>query len=88
MPSIFAQSVTFGSGRFLEFFQIAVQHLVDQARFSRARYAGDADEHAQGNLDVDVLQIVGAGAGDLDATRCSSGLRLRAGNGIVLRWLR
>ena len=66
MPSILAQSVTFGSGRFLEFFYIAIQNLVDQARFSRAGHTGDADEHAQRNLDVDIFQIVGARAFDLD----------------------
>ena len=88
MPSILAQSVTFARGRFFELFYIAVQNLVDQARFPRAGYAGDADEHAQRNFDVDIFQIVGARAFDLDRRAAPASLRLRAGNGIVLRWLR
>src|SRR5579884_684194 len=35
-----------------------VKDVVDQRRFSRARYAGHCDEHAERNRHVDVFQIV------------------------------
>ena len=76
MPSMLGAIGDVRSGRFFEFFQIAMEHFVDQARFARARYAGDADEHAERNLDVDVFEIVGAGAADLDRALRNSGLRL------------
>ena len=48
--------------------QIAAQGLdedvVDQRAFARAGNAGDADEQAERDLDVDVLQIVVRGAAD------------------------
>ncbi len=83
-----AQSIDARRRRFLELFQIAMEHFVDQTRFARARNAGDADQQAEGNLDVDIFEIVGAGAADLDRALRDCGLRWRAGNGIVLRWLR
>ena len=39
-----------------------VQDLVDQRRLARARHAGDAGEQAEGELDVDVGQVVLPGA--------------------------
>src|ERR1700709_687669 len=38
---------------------------VDQRALARARHAGDDDEHAERDVDVDVPQIVGAGAAHL-----------------------
>ena len=43
-----------------------VQDLVDQRGFAAAGHAGDAGERPQGDVDVDVLQIVGRGAFDRD----------------------
>ena len=43
-----------------------VEHLVDERRLARARHAGDAAEHAERDLDVDVLQVVLRGALDRD----------------------
>src|SRR5690606_41993414 len=39
--------------------------LVDQRTLPRARHAGDDDEDAEGNVDVDVLQIVRRRVADL-----------------------
>ena len=39
-----------------------VEHLVDQARLAAPAYAGDADQLAQGEAHVDLLQVVLAGA--------------------------
>ena len=38
--------------------QLLVQDLVDQAALARARYAGDAGEHAQREGHIDVAQVV------------------------------
>ena len=40
------------------------QNVVDQRALARAGNAGDADEHAQRNLDVDALEVVVRGAAD------------------------
>ena len=39
---------------------------VDQRALARAGHAGDDDQHAERDVDVDVLQVVGAGAADLE----------------------
>ena len=38
---------------------------VDQRALARAGHAGDDDQHAERDVDVDVLQVVGVGAADL-----------------------
>ena len=52
-----------------------VEHLVDQRRLARARHAGDAAEHAERHLDVDVLEVVLRRAADLDVARRRAPLR-------------
>src|SRR5712691_4313409 len=44
----------------------AIENVVDQSGFSGARDARDNGEHAQRQVDVDFLEIVGARAKDLD----------------------
>jgi len=41
-----------------------IQGVIDERAFARARYAGDAYKDAQWNIDIDVLQVVSAGAPD------------------------
>ena len=41
-----------------------VQHLVDERALARAADAGDGDERAEREGDVDVLEVVLAGAAD------------------------
>ena len=47
----------------------AGHRAVDQRALARAGHAGDHDEHAERDVDVDVLQVVGAGAADLERAR-------------------
>ena len=55
-----------------------VKHIVNQRRFTRAGDAGHASEHAERNIDIDVFEIVLAGADDSDRRlRLSSLLRNR-----------
>ena len=50
------------------------QDVVDQRDFARAADAGDADEQAERDLDVDVLEVVVPGADDREAPcRCAAG---------------
>ena len=49
--------------------QRAIEDLVDQRRLARAADAGDGDQHAERNLDVDVLEVVLARAFDDDRCR-------------------
>ena len=41
-----------------------IQGVIDERAFARARYASDAYKDAQWNIDIDVLQVVSAGASD------------------------
>src|SRR5205085_1546762 len=43
-----------------------VEHFVDERRLARARYAGDAREHPERHVHVDLAQVVFARAEDLD----------------------
>ena len=58
------------------------QNVVDQRALARAGHAGDADERAQRNLDVDVLEIVVLGADDPQPA-CRRSARRLAGTSIV-----
>ena len=49
--------------------EIPVEDVVDERRFAGTGNAGDAGENAERNVDVDVLEIVLARAGDLDRPR-------------------
>src|SRR4029077_16405273 len=40
------------------------ESLVDQGALAGAGHAGDRDEHAGGDVDADVLEVVGAGVAD------------------------
>ena len=62
MPVMLAQSVDAGSWRFFELLQIAMNHFVDQTRFTGAGHPGDADEHPERNFHVDVFKVIGPGA--------------------------
>ena len=53
--------------------QIPVKHVVDQRGFAGAGDAGDAVENAERDLDVEILQIVFARAGDSDRGRSICG---------------
>jgi len=59
-----------GAGRFLRAIEFlregAVQNVVDQSGLARAGDAGDYGEQAEGESDIDIFEIVGAGAEDLD----------------------
>src|SRR6185312_1774968 len=46
--------------------QPLTENLVDERAFARTADAGDADEHAEGNVDGHVLQVVLAGADDAE----------------------
>ncbi len=52
--------------------QISVKHVVNQRRFAGTGNAGHAGENAERKIDIDVLQIVLARAGDLDRRRSIS----------------
>ena len=43
-----------------------VEDLMDEGGFAGAADAGDADEEAEGNVDVDAAKVVDAGAGELE----------------------
>ena len=45
---------------------------VDQRALARARHPGDDDQHAERDVDVDVLQVVGAGAAHVQALPMAS----------------
>ena len=45
--------------------ECAGERIDDERAFAGAADAGDADEQAKRNFDVDVLQVVGGGAGEL-----------------------
>ena len=46
--------------------EVGLEGLVDEGGFAAAAHAGDADEHAEGNLDGDILQVVAPGADDAE----------------------
>ena len=46
--------------------QIPIKDVVNQGRFAGTGNAGDAGENAERKIDIDILQIVLARAGDLD----------------------
>ena len=46
--------------------KISIKHIVNQGGFAGTGNAGDAGENAERNIDIDVLEIVLARAGDLD----------------------
>ena len=46
--------------------QVPIENFVDKRRFARSGNAGDADENAERNFDIEVLEIVFARAGDPD----------------------
>src|SRR6185369_11154978 len=52
---------------------------VDERTLAGAGDAGDDDQHAQRDVDVDVLQVVGAGAADLQYPRGFSDRWFEAG---------
>src|SRR5947208_3931425 len=59
----------------------SVKDVLDQRRLPRARDAGDGDEDAEGNLDVEIAQVVLARALDADlATRVDRPARTRSAN--------
>src|SRR6266511_6062578 len=45
--------------------QLLIEHIVDQRALARTRDAGDGDQQSQRERDLDVLQIVPAGAAQL-----------------------
>ena len=51
--------------------QIPIKHVVNQRRFAGAGNAGHAGENAERKIDIDILEVVFARAGDLDR-RCRS----------------
>ena len=63
--------------------KIPIKDLVDQRRFSGPGNAGHAGENAERNLDVEILEIVLARAGDLGLKRVD--LRRDFGTGIDFR---
>ena len=46
--------------------QMSIKHLMNESRLARARDAGDTIENAERNLDIEVLEVVFARAGDSD----------------------
>ena len=59
--------------------QLPIEHVVNQRRFTRTRYTGHAGENAERKIDIDVLKVVFASAGDLHR-RCRSSPLLRNRN--------
>src|SRR5437660_4674360 len=59
--------------------KISIKHVVNERRFAGTRDAGDTGEDADWKMDIDILQIVLARAGDLDR-RCRSSPRFRNWN--------
>ena len=57
----------------------AGHRAVDQRALARAGHAGDHDQHAERDVDVDVLQVVGAGAADLQRAGRRPHRRLQRG---------
>ena len=51
---------------------------LDQRALARARHAGDDDQHAERDVDVDVLQVVRVGAADLQRSRRLAHVSFRA----------
>ena len=58
--------VVVGLAGFVQRFERAEHHVVDERRFARAGDAGDRDHHAERNIDVDIFQIVHARAGEAE----------------------
>ena len=59
---------------------VATGHrAVDERALARPGHAGHDDEHAERDVDVDVLQVVGAGAADLQRVRRRAHRRLQRG---------
>src|SRR4029077_6333542 len=58
----------------------AVENVVHESGFSRAGNAGDDDEQAEGKRDVEVLQIIGAGAEDAEGLAIGSATLGRNGD--------
>ena len=51
---------------------LGLEHVAHEARFARTRHARDDGERPLGEVDIDALQVVRAGAADLDRWRPTS----------------
>src|SRR5882762_7535553 len=77
---ICADDFAMRAGRFLRAIEFlregAVKNVVDQSGFAGAGDAGDYGEQAEGERDINIFEIVGAGAEDLDGFAVGAAARL------------
>ena len=87
MPSILAQSVTFAVGASLSFFTLRYKTSSTRLDFPEPDTPVMQTSMPSG-ISTSIFFRLLARAPLILIARCATGLRLRAGNGIVLRWLR
>jgi len=70
-----------GFARAIEFLrERAIENVIDERGFSGAGDSGDDGEQTEGNRDVDIFQVVGGGAKDLNIFAVGGAARIGNGN--------
>ena len=65
--------------------ELLVENVVDECALARARGSTDADEDSQGNFDVEVVEVVGAGTANMQVAAVERAALYRHVNALATR---